>query len=220
MKVLDLVSVGMTRWLGLWQLTYQHGEKIHQWYFASRQTEADKAKLIQKLEGQYTLDAVSIIPFLKKGDDYELMAIKEFRPLTGKCEISFPAGLVDANETPLQAATRELREEIGLNVTEVFLVSPVVFSSAGLTTECLQVYFCIVEGEPNSNGAEADEDIEVLQLSRDKLNEIIRRQGEFADVAHSSRSWSILFFFWSMSQLFNFKFGEVIDRIRKEKCQA
>ncbi len=42
-----------------------------------------------------------------------LVLVLQFRPATGKVMVEFPAGLLDAGETPEVAATRELAEETG-----------------------------------------------------------------------------------------------------------
>jgi len=54
--------------------------------------------------------AVMIVPYL---DPQTLLLIREYSCGTHKYELGFPKGLVDPGETSLEAANRELKEEIG-----------------------------------------------------------------------------------------------------------
>jgi 8-oxo-dGTP pyrophosphatase MutT (NUDIX family) len=51
--------------------------------------------------------------------------------------MEFPAGLVDDNETPAEAAIRELKEECGY-VGEVLHVSPILHVDAGMSSACMR----------------------------------------------------------------------------------
>lgn len=57
----------------------------------------------------------------------EIVLQKQYRPPVDKLVIEFPAGLIDAGETPEQAAIRELKEETGY-VAEVLETSPIMFN--------------------------------------------------------------------------------------------
>ena len=59
------------------------------------------------------IDGVGIVAILEKETGPEIILQKQFRPPLGKVCIEVPAGLVDAGETPQQAAVRELKEETG-----------------------------------------------------------------------------------------------------------
>jgi 8-oxo-dGTP pyrophosphatase MutT (NUDIX family) len=54
---------------------------------------------------------------------------KQYRPPIDKVAIEVPAGLVDAGETPEQAAVREMKEETGY-VAVVSETSPLMFNGA------------------------------------------------------------------------------------------
>ena len=56
-------------------------------------------------------DAVIIIPFFKTG---EVLLQQAYKHGAQSFIAEFPAGLIDANEKPIHAAARELREETGL----------------------------------------------------------------------------------------------------------
>lgn len=157
----------------------------HQWIFASR--ESDPAAIRSRLEGHPVADAVSIVPFIQTATGYGIVIIRELRPIIGGYVYSFPGGLIDKGESPEETAVRELREETGLNVVRFISKSPFIFSSAGMTNECLNMLFCIAEGEVTSKGAEENEDIEVLILDFDSLGPLCR------EGLHGARSWPVLF---------------------------
>ena len=63
----------------------------------------------------------------------------------------FPGGKVEANETPEQALTREIKEELGVEVSIGNLVDTSLSNVAGLTIE-LACYLATLEGpEPISS---------------------------------------------------------------------
>ena len=64
-------------------------------------------------------DAVAVVPVLPDGS---IVMLWQFRHPHGKTHWEIPAGRVDEGETPLEAARREAREEIGLEIAaETFL---------------------------------------------------------------------------------------------------
>ncbi|QTH62863.1 ADP compounds hydrolase NudE [Psychrosphaera ytuae] len=75
--------------------------------------------------------AVMVVPCL---NDDEMMLVREYAAGTHTYELGFPKGLIDAGETPEEAANRELKEEIGfgarrLTKLKTLLTAP-TYSSA------------------------------------------------------------------------------------------
>lgn len=75
-------------------------------------------------------EAVMIVPII----DNELILIREYAVGIEEYELGFPKGLIDAGETPHDAANRELKEEIGFGAAQLtFLkkltMAPSYFSS-------------------------------------------------------------------------------------------
>ncbi|WP_127958688.1 ADP compounds hydrolase NudE [Serratia microhaemolytica] len=75
-------------------------------------------------------ESVMIVPVL--GDD--LLLIREYAVATESYELGFPKGLIDAGEEVLEAANRELMEEVGFAARQFELltkltISPAYFSS-------------------------------------------------------------------------------------------
>ncbi|VEU34127.1 unnamed protein product [Pseudo-nitzschia multistriata] len=149
-------TIGSTRWLKLETLSYTDATgSQRKWDYATRTTKASKS----------STDAVVIIPLLKrpykkegetgnekdeedKDDVLDTLLVEQFRPPVGRATLEFPAGLIDAGETPEQAALRELREETGY-VGEACRIPPVVSRqvcmSPGLCDETVQCVVVVVD---------------------------------------------------------------------------
>lgn len=132
--------------------------------------------------GMPKCDAVSIIPFFENDD---LVLIKQFRPAVNAYLFEFPAGLVDKGETVLDAVTRELKEETGLDVEDIapFVAVP-SYNSAGMTDEALCIYAATVKGNPSLDFKEENEDIEIIIL---KKNDIRKFLNEHTNIALKTR---------------------------------
>jgi ADP-ribose pyrophosphatase len=97
---------------------------------------------------------------------------REYRVALAGYEYGFPAGLVEAGESPEAAARRELREETGLEATRVLKTSPCLYSSAGMTDESMVMVYLECTGEPSTEGNDASELIEVLLLSPEEAGRL------------------------------------------------
>ncbi|MBT1451404.1 ADP compounds hydrolase NudE [Glaciecola sp. XM2] len=60
--------------------------------------------------------AVMIVPLI---DDDTMLLIREYAAGTHSYQLGFPKGLIDAGETPFEAANRELQEEVGYKATDI-----------------------------------------------------------------------------------------------------
>ncbi|THH09227.1 hypothetical protein EW145_g2181 [Phellinidium pouzarii] len=81
--------------------------------------------------------AVAIFAMIRSANKSFLpstVIIEQYRPPIDKFIIELPAGLIDENETPEQAAIRELEEETGFKADEVIESSPVVVCDPGMTS--------------------------------------------------------------------------------------
>ena len=73
-------------------------------------------------------ESFGVIPLIQEGERWKVLIILHL----GGRHWSFPKGHKDAEEGPLEAAKRELKEETGLEVERVLLAAPL--------TECYHFY--------------------------------------------------------------------------------
>ena len=71
--------------------------------------------------------AVMMVPVTKEGD---LLLVREYAAGTESYELGFPKGLVDPGELPIDAANRELKEEIGLGANKLTPLKEVVLATS------------------------------------------------------------------------------------------
>lgn len=109
-------------------------------------------------------NAVCIIPLVS---DTEVLMIKQYRNAVDKVLLEFPAGLIDADEEPKEAALRELSEETGTTAQQIDYLFE-TYSSPGFTNE--KVSFFIARNLTEQIlPPDDDEFIEVCRLSIDDL---------------------------------------------------
>jgi ADP-ribose pyrophosphatase len=96
-------------------------------------------------------DAVAVVAKATDGDNNRsILIIKQFRPPVGKYCLELPAGLIDAGESPSQAALREMYEETGYTGT-ISSVSPLLFNDPGITNANMMLAVCCVDLSAKEN---------------------------------------------------------------------
>ncbi|KAL9643450.1 hypothetical protein ABK040_010065 [Willaertia magna] len=132
-----------TKWIKTKKLTYRNEKgELREWDAIERTTKKSN------------FDGVDIIAFMKDKETKEnyLILIEQFRPPCNKYVIEFPAGLIDENETPEEAAIRELKEETGFEVNKIISSSAPLALEPGLTNATTGVV--IVDVVPLENKGE------------------------------------------------------------------
>jgi len=124
--------------------------------------------------------ASAVLPFASdpRGEDPQLLLIRQYRYAAERFIYEIPAGRLDPGETPLACAVRELLEETGCTAERVeHLIT--IFTTPGFTDEKIHLFMAtgLAMGE---NQLEADEFIEVVTRP---LSEVLRliEQGEVVD---------------------------------------
>ena len=166
-KIINIKKETNNKFLNLYSLTYQDGQKQYDYYTASRRGEKNLSCL-----GSTKTDAVRVIPYFVKDQKIYVVLIYEFRhPIC--CYIySVPAGLIDEGESFEQAATRELMEEIGAKVVFLKQTEKPSYSSVGLTDEKLVCFEAQVELVYKQR-LDENEDIKIKIIALDELEEFL-----------------------------------------------
>ena len=118
--------------------------------------------------------AVSVLPVDREGNVY---LVRQYRHAVGESLLEAPAGLMEAGETPEEAALRELREETGARGTVTFVGD--YLPTPGYCEEVIHLFFAAVE---SFGQTDPDED-EFLQTEVLSSEEFLRqtRNGTIRD---------------------------------------
>ena len=168
MKLKGVEKVAGWEYLTRYDVKYETpsgGEKIYEMF--SRDPGIDS---VEKLLHPRT-DAVMII--MTDEPREHLLLIREFRLELDREIFGLPAGLIDACETPEEAARRELKEETGLDIAEIIRVLPPAYSAVGLSNEQCICVFGVAEGEI-APCRETGEEITARWYSRGELREMLK----------------------------------------------
>ena len=113
--------------------------------------------------------AVVMIPIDHQGS---ILLVKQFRYATGEFLLEAPAGGIEVGETPEEAATRELQEEIGYTAGKLRLLGG-FWVAPGWCTEFIHAYSAH-DLRPVVAHSDHDEDIEVIATTKDEVPNLIR----------------------------------------------
>ena len=123
--------------------------------------------------------ASAIVPLLNpEADDPEVLLIRQYRYAADGYLYEVPAGRLDAGESPLECAKRELREETGYSATTVEPLFT-MFTTPGFTDEKIHLFLAtgLIAGE---SAREADEFMELVPTKLSRALSMIE-QGEIQD---------------------------------------
>ena len=123
----------------------------------------------------YHPDSVAILPLEDNGD---IVMVRQYRSAAGRELLELPAGVIERDEPPIEAARRELREETGLDARELVALGS-FFASPGSMTERLHSFLAT---SLFANPLAPDDD-ERITLERVPFTEAVRmaRAGELND---------------------------------------
>lgn len=123
-------------------------------------------------------NAVAVLIFNE--DTQKITLVKQFRyPVAEEYPegiLEVVAGKIDGEESPQQAAVREIHEEVGYIVTEDKLAGPFeIFASPGYSTEKIFIFLAVVKNsdkDPNAGGGVQGEheNIEIVEMD---INEFL-----------------------------------------------
>ena len=149
--------------------------KDFNYYFASRNKENNI-----KMKTHDVRPEGIVIYGVTTENEPKLVLIKQYRYPLDAYIYELPAGLVDGDETPAQAAVREMKEETGLSL-EVYeggaeLYRRPFYMGPGFTDEMSCAVFGTVTGKPNLDSKESTEDIQVIMADRAEVRRILSEE--------------------------------------------
>ena len=192
MEIIGYEAIAERRWLNLCDLVYTDSSgRRRTWQIATRES------IPKAVTGQFEQpDAVIIVALHVK--QTKIVVTKEYRVTLADYEYGFPAGLVDAGETVVEAARRELAEETGLRMTRVLAAGPPVYSSAGMTDESISMVYVECDGTPSTEGNQGTEVIEVLLVSASEADQLCRNTA----IKFDAKAWLAMRYFAACGRIF------------------
>lgn len=113
--------------------------------------------------------AVLVVPIV---DDERFLLIREWGAGTGRYELGFPKGKIDAGETPLEAALREAKEEVGFGARRLTLLPTPLTLSPAYMTHCIHIVVA-EDLYPETADGDEPEPLEVVPWRWDHLDALL-----------------------------------------------
>jgi len=122
----------------------------------------------ERMQGGHS--AVLIVPFY---DNETLLLIREYAAGTHTYELGFPKGVVDPGESPLEAANRELKEEVGFGANKFTELKKVIMAPSHFSSE--MTLYMAENLYPESLPGDEPEPLEVIKWPINKIEELLMR---------------------------------------------
>lgn len=164
MKLVNFEKVHDGRYLKSYELTYLNRQgKEKKYEIVSRRELSGVEDLGAKPSG------VSIVA--TRGD--KMLLLREFRMGVNRNIYNLCAGMLEPNETIEDCIARELREETGLKPVKIKNILKPSFAAVAISDTTTYIAFAEVEGDPDSEGASANEQIHAALYTREQVRELL-----------------------------------------------
>ncbi|MBU1087190.1 MAG: NUDIX hydrolase [Candidatus Omnitrophica bacterium] len=119
--------------------------------------------------------AVLIVPFVNKN---KIILLKQYRPVIDQYLYELPAGTLEANESELSCAKRELIEETGYSTKKIKKIGQ-IYPCPGYSTEKI-IFFTAQDLTTRGNLLEKDEIIQSNIYTKEQINKLFKK-GKIVD---------------------------------------
>lgn len=162
----NYIKVFNGKFLKMYKATFAgaKGEKVYE--IVSRK---DRPEF---LGAESKVDAIKILPYLKKDGKIFVYLIREFRFPINKQIYELPSGLVDEGENACESAKRELYEEIGAVAKNIEKMETRAYSSAGMSDESLEFYIAEIDHFENQR-LEFSEYIDIVEVELENIDKYL-----------------------------------------------
>lgn len=170
MEFREIKKIQEGRYITRYDITYEtvdHKTKVYEMISRNKHL-TGKEEL-----AEHPADAVVLIMHDEAGE--KVLLNKEFRMACGRFVINFPAGLIDPGETFEQSATRELKEETGLDLVRIDDIMGESFSAVGFSNEKNICVVGVADGEfaPSSSTVE---EIEAKWYTKAEVRKLLKNE--------------------------------------------
>jgi ADP-ribose pyrophosphatase len=128
----------------------------------------------------YSLSVPDYVGILAITTDRHILAVRQYRPAVERYTIELPAGLVDAGESPIETARRELLEETGYEAGAIELLGEMSTDTGRLTN---RLWACLATDVSPVDGYRAEDGMETLRYTLPGLMSATA-EGEFDHALH------------------------------------
>lgn len=127
----------------------------------------------------YHIDRPDYVLIIAEDNDKKIIVIRQYRRGVDEVLFELPAGWIEKNETPIQTAERELKEETGFQGKGVLLGT--LMPEPGFLSMQAHVVLVKIEKKFDQKSFSEDEKIEQLALDIDQMKRMIAN-GEIKDM--------------------------------------
>ena len=144
--------------------------------------EINKILMPNSMEGEFGIirhpGAALAVPITNSG---EVIILRQYRFACSRRILEFPAGTLEEGESPLESIKREIQEESGYSADKWDNLGEMI-PCPGYSDETIHLFLARdLNKLAKKPAGDADEDIEVLKMTPEKLNEIIASGQESLD---------------------------------------